>query len=161
MDSFDTSWFSGTDFAIDDIGLDDSNYSDLDGMDFTDGGGSWWDSIIGGGDAGGGSGGWMNLLASGASSYLGNRREDKNSGRNQQYTLEQIREQGAQAAALAKLKQELEEQTYQKRQQELKDAYGQYAGMPSNQTNPFNLLSGRSPQGSGYQMQQGAQYRGS
>lgn len=163
------SWFDGWewDSGDDSDAWDSGDWDDAwdygeagDGGDFSDQGYDW-DAVFGSGDSGeagtnwwssftgnnGQSTNWMNMLLQGTSSYLGDRSADRRAEEGREHDI-----------ALTILRDQLANQEYQRRQQELKDAYKGYEGFSQSQ-NPMSLLSGR-----GYantNRQPGATYYGS
>lgn len=156
------SWMDGWDYSNDE--WDEGSWDDAWDYGQEDTGGDMsdqgydWDAIFGNSDSsenttnqaadGSTNSGtnWMNMFASGVSAYAGSEEDKK-----------KAEQQAKQAKELLMLKAQLDEEQYKRRQQELKDAYGQYAGMPGQPSGAFNLLSTKGA----YQPQQkGATYYG-
>jgi hypothetical protein len=155
------SWFEGWDFDLStgdefDTGDMDLSVDDIDtggGGDFNyewfdesgDGSGSnWWNTFTGqGSDGQGGGTNWLGLLMSGYGQYQGQRNADKNADKGREHDI-----------ALTILRDQLANKEYDRRQQQLKDAYS--AVPASTNANYSGLLGSWSPR----PVQQGSTYNG-
>lgn len=153
------SWFEGWDFDLGDdssfdIGDMDFEVSDIDtgDTDFNyewfdsgdDTGSNWWNTFTGQGEDGQGGGtNWLGLLMAGYGQYQGQRNADRNAQQGREHDI-----------ALAILRDQLANKEYDRRQQQLKDAY---AAVPASQNaNYAGLLGSWSPR----PVQQGTTYNG-
>lgn len=141
-DSFDTDWFADSGFEVDDIDMGDydTGYDwDISGGDD---GTSWWNALNGNNSSGTN---WMNMLLGGASSYLSNQSASREANRNREHDI-----------ALTILRDQLNNKEYDRRQQQLKDAYKGYEQYAGNTPNDMSGLSAYKPQS----LLQGSNYYG-